>query len=92
MDSLTYSVRKKLKAQAHHLKPVVMIGQKGLTDSLIKSIDKALFDHELIKIKFIDFKDEKKELADEIAEKTASIIIGLIGNILILYKENPDKE
>jgi RNA-binding protein len=92
MEALTYAVRKKLKAQAHHLKPVVMIGQKGLTDSLIKTIDKALVDHELIKIKFIDYKDEKKELTNEIGEKTNAAIIGLIGNILILYKENPDKE
>ncbi len=92
METLTLSERKKLKSRAHHLKPVVMIGQKGLTDSLVRSVDKALHDHELIKVKFIDYKDEKQELADEIAEKTASAIIGMIGNILILYKENPDKE
>ncbi len=92
MQELSASERKKLKAQAHHLKPVIMIGKNGMTESFIKSVIKALYDHELIKIKFIDFKDEKKELAKEISEKTDSDIVGMIGNILILYKENLDKE
>jgi RNA-binding protein len=90
MKPLKTSERKELKSRAHHLKPVIMIGQKGLTDSLINAVEKALCDHELIKIKFIDFKKNKKDLSDEIAERTDSTIVGIIGNILILYRENPE--
>jgi RNA-binding protein len=92
MEHISPSERKKLKARAHHLKPVVQIGNKGLTESLLKAIDSALISHELIKIKFLEYKEEKKDLADEIASKTGSGIIGMIGNMLILYRENQDKE
>ena len=92
MKKLTVSERKKLKSRAHHLKPVVQLGQKGLTQALTAAIDKALKDHELIKIKFMEFKDEKRIIADEIAEKTESSIIAMIGNVLILYRENEEND
>jgi RNA-binding protein len=88
---MKYSERKKFKSKAHHLKPVIKIGKLGLTEALIKAADKALLDHELIKVKFIDFKEEKRELADEIAKKTKSEIIDIIGNMLILYRENVEE-
>lgn len=89
---MKYSERKELKSQAHHLKPVIMIGKLGMTEALIKATDKALLDHELIKVKFQDFKDEKKQLADELAKKTNAAVIDIIGNILILYRENQEEE
>lgn len=91
MPSLSVSQRKELKAIAHHYKPVVQIGQKGLTPGIVAAVDKALSDHELIKIKFLDFKDEKSELIDSIMLETKAEVVGLIGNIAILYRENPDK-
>jgi RNA-binding protein len=92
MEQLSAPEKKKLKAEAHHLKPVVQIGHKGKTITLIKAIDDALVAHELIKIQFLVFKEEKRELAQEIAEETDSAIVGMIGNVLILYRENPEKE
>jgi RNA-binding protein len=92
MEGISASERKRLKSRAHHLKPVVQIGNKGLTESLLKAIDNALISHELIKIKFLEYKEEKRDLADEIASETGSAIIGMIGNVLILYRENPDNE
>ncbi len=88
MSKLTASQRKKLKSDAHHLNPLVIIGQKGLTKTLIASVEDALKAHELIKIKFNDFKEEKKELSGKIAGETGSEIIGIIGNIVILYRKN----
>ena len=90
MSGLSSSQRRKLKSLAHHLEPVVMVGQKGFTENLAKAVDKALDDHELIKIRFVDFKDEKRELTDEIVKSTESNLVGIIGNIAILYRENPD--
>lgn len=92
MNKLGKEQIKKLKAMAHELKPVVHIGQKGITESLVTSFEKALDDHELIKAKFIDFKDEKKELTSELAEKCSAHIVNIIGNIAIFYRENPDRE
>lgn len=91
MKELGSGHKRKLKSMAHGLDPVVFVGQKGITGSLIKAVDKALSDHELIKIKFVDYKDEKKELSDEIVRNTGSSLVNIIGNILILYRENPDR-
>lgn len=92
MEKLKGSQKKYLRAQAHHLKPVVMIGAKGLTGQFIGSVDAALKDHELIKVKFVDFKESKKEISQEIADKTKSELVGLIGNIAIIYRQHPEAE
>ncbi len=92
MEMLKGSQRKYLRAQAHHLKPLVMIGAKGVTETLLGSLDLALKDHELIKVKFGEFKDAKKEISAEIAAATKSELVGLIGNIAILYRQNPAPE
>ncbi len=88
---LSYAQRKKLKAIAHSLRPVVQIGKKGLTDDVIKALDAELSNHELIKVQFVDFKEEKKELVGEITEKTDAVLVGVIGHRAILYRENPEK-
>lgn len=92
MDKLKGSQKKYLRAQAHHLKPLVIIGAKGVTQTLIASVDLALKDHELIKVKFGEFKESKKEISEEIAQTTKSELAGLIGNIAIFYRQNPTPE
>lgn len=92
MVQLKGSQRKYLRAQAHHLKPLVIIGINGINDKVIKAVDSALKDHELIKIKFGDFKETKKELSAEIAAVTTSELIGIIGNLAIFYREHPEPE
>ena len=92
MDKLKGSQRKNLRSQAHHLKPLVIIGVKGVTDQLIGSVDLALKDHELIKVKFGEFKEEKKEISGQIAQATKSEVVGIIGNIAIFYRQNPEPE
>ncbi len=87
--------RKYLRGLAHSLKPVVSIGQKGITDAVIRSIDEALDAHELIKLKFIDFKEkeQKKELIEHIELKNKCEIAGSIGHTVILFRQhkNPEK-
>lgn len=92
MEKLKGAQKKYLRAQAHHLKPVIMIGAKGPTTQLINSVNAALNDHELIKIKFGEFKETKKEISQEIAGQTKSELVGLIGNIAIFYRQNPNPE
>jgi RNA-binding protein len=92
MDKLSSHQRRYLKGRAHSLEPVVMVGKNGISDSLIKITDDALRGHELIKIRFIEFKDKKKHLLEKISERTRSHVVGIIGHVAILYRQNPDKE
>ena len=82
---------KRLKALAHHLKPVVNIGKEGLTEGSVCSISEKLEKNELIKIRFSKNKDIKQELSKEIIKKTQSVKVAVIGNTLIIFKqaENP---
>ena len=96
MKELKGSQRKQLRALAHGLAPVCYVGKNGLTDALLDSVRTALADHELIKVKFINgrarAKEERKEWSARIAAETDSNLVGLIGNIAILYREQPDEE
>jgi RNA-binding protein len=92
MQHLTASQRTRLRSLAHHLDALVYIGKQGLTESVIQATQEALVDHELIKVKFNDFKDQKRELTALLAEATQSAQVGLIGNIATLYRQHPDPE
>jgi RNA-binding protein len=94
MKKLTGLQAKYLRGLAHGLKPVVFVGQKGVTDALIASTEQAFDRHELIKIKFIDFKEKKQknEIAKVIAVKTGCLMVGMIGHVAIFYRQHDDPE
>lgn len=95
MNSLTQRQRKYLKGLAHALKPVVQVGQKGVTEALVQALGEALATHELIKMKFVDIKDKasKQRHTDEIVRLVSCDIVGMIGHTVILYRpcEDPQK-
>jgi len=86
--------RKYLRGIAHGLKPVVIIGQKGCTETLLAAIHEALNTHELIKIRFIELKDKtrKNETLGLIQERTSCENVGMIGHTAILYRQHNDPE
>lgn len=86
------SQRKRLRELAHSLDPLIQIGKRGVTDEVMKQIDAVLTDHELIKIRFNEFKEDRKDLSARIAGQTGSELVGLIGHVAIFYRENPEKE
>jgi len=92
MKQLKGSQRKYLRSQAHHLTPLVIIGRNGINKQVIGSVDLALKDHELIKVKFGEFKEAKKEMSAEIAQVTKGELVGIIGNIAIFYRQHPEPE
>jgi RNA-binding protein len=92
MTTLKGFQKKHLKGLAHGLKPVVQIGKEGITEGIIRAVDEGLFQHELIKIKFTDFKEQKEALTNEIEIKTGSERIGMIGHTAILYRPQVDPE
>ena len=89
---LTGAQRKYLRGLAHSLKPVVHIGHGGLTDGLLENLDQALESHELVKVKFSDFQDRKRELAAEIDDRLGSAQAGMIGHVVIFYRRARDPE
>ena len=86
------ALRRYFAKQAHSLKPVVMIGKAGLTEEVVSATTAALDDHELIKVRFVDHKSEKKTISSRLAELTDSTLIRIIGNIAILFRRNEDPE
>jgi RNA-binding protein len=92
MPTLTPGQRAFLRREAHDLNPIVQIGQQGLTDEVIRSTEQVLYNRELIKVKFLDFKDQKQELSEQLAEAVRGSLVAIIGNIAILYRENPDPD
>jgi RNA-binding protein len=93
IQDLTPQNIRSLKAKVHHLKPIVIVGNKGLTDMVIQEIDRALDDHELMKIRIHtqNREDLAKNTAD-ICTKTNAILIHSIGHIVAIYRKNPDNE
>jgi RNA-binding protein len=83
-----------LRGLAHGLKPVVMIGQKGLTDELIKSAKQAFQRHELIKVKFIDLKEkeQKNEISKILEKNTGSELISAVGHVYTFFRQQEDPE
>ncbi|MFO7752803.1 MAG: ribosome assembly RNA-binding protein YhbY [Desulfobacteraceae bacterium] len=93
-QELKGSQRKYLRGLAHDLNPAASVGQKGITDSLVDEIEESLEASELIKVRFVEFKEKqaKKELTEEIAKRTDSCVAGMIGHVAILYRRHPDAD
>lgn len=84
--------RQALKAQAHHLKPVIMIGQKGLHAALSDELELALNHHELVKIKIAADRDSANAIVAQLLEQTGATLIQRIGGTATLYRKRPEKE
>ena len=79
---------KALKAEAHHLKTIVSVGSKGITDKVISEITKTINFHELIKIKIqLDAKQDRLAIAEQICQATSSEFIQLIGKQAVIFKQ-----
>jgi RNA-binding protein len=89
MVSLTNKQISEFKARGQLLKPTIKVGKEGLTPQFIAALDEALKHNDLLKVKFADLKDQKKELAPQLAEKTGSHLIMRVGNVAVLYRPKP---
>jgi len=90
--SLSKNQIKFLRGKCHDLKPVVMLGQKGLTEAVLNELEIALDHHELVKIKLsVDDRDARKQLAEEICQRCQADVVQSIGKTLTIYRANPDK-
>jgi len=89
---LTGARKKHLRALAHALKPVVQVGKQGLTPSLMATLDQALASHELVKVKFVDLKDQKREACAEITSQLGGEQVAILGHVAIFYRQAHDPE
>jgi len=90
--SLTNKEVKFLKAKAHALKPVVRVGQHGLTDAVLAELKIALDHHELIKVKMAaDDRDAKEAMLQKLRDKSHAEVVQQIGNMVVLFKQNDEK-
>ncbi|MBN2427842.1 MAG: ribosome assembly RNA-binding protein YhbY [Deltaproteobacteria bacterium] len=94
VEGLKSHQKKYLKAMAHGLKPLVFVGRKGLSPALTGALNEALDVHELIKVKFLEFKEKevKKQMADAISKETAATLVGIVGHIAIFFRPQADPE
>ena len=89
MVSLSNAQIRELKAQAQRLKAALKVGKEGLSPQFLAALDDVLKHHELVKVKFEEFKEQKKELAPQLAEKSGSHLIMRVGNVAVLYRAKP---
>ena len=90
--SLSPKTRQKLIASAHELHPIVIIGNRGLTASVLAETDRALTDHELIKVKIgAESREERLEMAEKLSNELSASCLRIIGHIAIVYRKNDVK-
>lgn len=90
MTSLTSGQRKHLRGLAHGLKPVVLVGKEGVSEALVGETAQALFDHELIKVRFNAHQEERRELTEELALAADAEVAGVVGHVAILFRRHDD--
>lgn len=87
--ALTDRQRRHLRGLAHGLKPIVRLGNAGLTDAVLLEAARALDDHELVKVKIPGGdRARRAELLRSLTERTASALVQRIGNVAVLYRPN----
>jgi RNA-binding protein len=88
---MTGKERRYLRALAHRLSPVVIVGQRGLSDALVRQVDGALIDHELIKVRLgSECPLVMAEVGAALSDRTGAQLAGSIGRVVILYRPHPE--
>ncbi len=92
MTPLTNAQLRTFKARAQGLKAMLKIGKDGLSPQFLAALDEALAHHELVKVKFDAFKEQKKELSPDLAERSRSHLVTRVGNVVVLYRAKAEPE
>ncbi|MCL5042993.1 MAG: ribosome assembly RNA-binding protein YhbY [Gammaproteobacteria bacterium] len=89
--ALSSAQKKDLKRIAHHLKPVVLVSEQGASDGVVAELQRALNDHELIKIRInVSDREAKQALIAELCQQTGAELVQVIGKMAVLLKRNPE--
>jgi RNA-binding protein len=92
MGALSSRQRSRLAGMAQGRECLVTLGRGGASPELVARLSELLAQHELVKLRFGDFKDSRRELAAELAERSGSELVRVIGNVAVFWKRSPDPE
>ncbi len=93
MKSLTEPRKRHLRRLGHSLKPVVRTGSAGLSEAVLREVEIALTDHELIKVKLVaDDRAQRQAFADEVLARTGAVLVQAVGQVVLLYRPNPERK
>ncbi len=88
---LSYSQKKHLRRLAHALSPIVMVGNAGLTPGVTSELDRALTDHELVKVSArVGDRSQRDRVLDELAASTSSELVQRVGHVGVFYRRAKD--
>ena len=91
--NLPQSQKKQLRSIGHDLHPLVTVASKGLSETVMTEISRALFDHELIKVKFsVGDREVKNALIADMCKQSGATLVQSIGNVALVYLSNPDAD
>lgn len=88
---LTSAQRRRLRGDAQLLEAALKLGQQGITPAFLAALDDELARRELVKVRFSGHKDERHELADALAQQTASALVQVVGHVAVFYRPKPKK-
>jgi RNA-binding protein len=88
---LSEKQKKHLRRLAHSLSPIVMLGNAGLTDGVVNELDRALSDHELVKVSArVGARDARDAALDGLAARTRAAVVQRIGHVGVFYRPRPE--
>lgn len=91
--ALSADKKKAFRTIGHNLKPIVIVAGNGLSEGVIAEMDRAITDHELIKVKFaVGDREVKKQMINEVLDKLGMELIQQIGNIALVFRKNPQPD
>jgi RNA-binding protein len=80
---------RELKARAQRLKPMLKVGKDGLSPAFLQAVEETLAHHDLVKVKFDEFKEEKKQLGPKLAESVNANLVMAVGHVVVLFRRKP---
>jgi RNA-binding protein len=85
--------RRFLRGLGHELRPIVHVGRDGIDDGLVAALDRALLDHELVKVKLGEVPEDldRHEIAERLAARTRSHVAQVLGNTILMFRAHPDE-
>jgi RNA-binding protein len=91
--SLTINQKKYLRGIAHGLNPMLIIGAKGLSESVLAELESTLSHHEILKIKLASGeREDRKQMIDEILKQTGALLVQSVGKICVIYRQNEETQ
>lgn len=89
---MTPAQRRQLRARAHGLKPVILVGDAGVSDAVLAETDRALHDHELIKVRLpAADRDSRAQMAERLCEQLGAEHVQAIGHMRVIFRANPEE-